>query len=301
MGPALLDLCKEGIQKSLASLHQHDRFNLIAFRETPAACFPGWSAAGPLEQAKATWFIEQLKSHGRTDLYASLSEILTVKTEDSRPRIVLFVSDGLPTLGLTDDYQILQKFSDENGGKASVFAFGAGPRVNRFFLDFLSRRNRGDTHLAAEPVKAPKALFDFNLEISRPILFDLSTHFLGLDESDIFPKKLTPLFLDRPLTLIGRIPSDSPPAALRIAGRDQTGPRDMVYRLIWTKPDKEVGPELAQEWAQMKLADLVSRHIQNPAASLPRSIQELCEEFNLPIPYADRLGFAPAVMLPSDE
>lgn len=301
IGDPLLEQCKEGLRKALASLNQHDRFNVLVFRETPALCFPDWSPAGPIEQAKAAWFLETQKSQGRTDLQAALSRIRTARKSDSRPRLAMFVSDGLPTLGETDDYRILQSFSEENAGSAAVFAFGAGPRVNRFFLDFLSRRNRGDTRLEEEPAKAPQALYDFNLEISRPVLFDLATRFIGLDEKEVYPKHLTPLFLDRPLVLVGRIPADSPPAAVRIAGRDQTGPRDMVYRLVWTEPDVEAGPELAVEWARLKLADLVSRHIQQPTPGPPEEIRTLCEEFNLPIPYAGRLGFAPPDPLPADE
>lgn len=301
IGDPLLEQCKEGLRKALASLNQHDRFNVITFRESPAVCFPDWAAAGPIEQAKAVWFLEPQKSQGRTDLSAALARVRTARPSETRPRLVLFVSDGLPTLGVTDDYRILQSFSEENDGSASVFAFGAGPRVNPFFLDFLSRRNRGDTRMEEVPDRAPQSLYDFNLEISRPVLFDLDTHFIGLDETDVFPKKLTPLFLDRPLVLIGRIPSSSPPAAIRISGRDQTGPRDMVYRLVWTEPDAEVGPELAQEWARLKLADLVSRHIQNPSPEPSAEIRDLCGEFNLPIPYASRLGFAPPDPLPLHE
>jgi uncharacterized protein YegL len=301
MGTPLLEQCKEGLRKALASLNQHDRFNLIAFRETPALCFPDWSAAGPLEQAKAVWFLEPQKSEGRTDLQAALARIRTARKSESRPLLVLFVSDGLPTLGETDDYRILHSFSEGNDGSAAVFAFGSGPRVNRFFLDFLSRRNRGDTRLEEDSNRAPQSLYDFNLEISRPVLFDLATRFLGIEETEVYPKRLTPLFLDRPLVLTGRIPAESPPAAIRIAGRDQAGPRDMVYRLVWTEPDLEAGPELAREWARLKLADLVSRHLRNPSPESPGEIQALCDEFNLPIPYASRLGFAPPEPLPADE
>ena len=294
MSQPLLDQCKTGLQKALASLNQFDRFNIISFREDQASCFPTWSSAGPVERAQAAWFIEQLKSVGRTDLHRSLEHILTTAPDPSRPLMALVLSDGIPTLGLTDDFQILESFSGQNAGKTPVFAFGAGPRVNGFFLDFLSRRNRGDTQTALALDQVSGAVFRFNNEISRPVLFDLSTHFLGMEEQDIFPKKLTPLFLDRPLALVGRIPADAPEAAVRIAGRDSRGPRDMVYRLVWAKADRTAGSELAQEWASLKLASLLSNHMKTPTPETLLQIQNLCSEFELPIPYADRIGLTPA-------
>ncbi|MDZ4198150.1 MAG: VWA domain-containing protein [Kiritimatiellia bacterium] len=290
MTQPLLDQCKKGLQKAFGSLSAGDRFNVAGFRENVITAFPEWTPAGSIEKARASWFIEQLESRGRTDLFGSFSPIMEAGPNDSRPVMTLVISDGRPTSGLTDDFQIIESFYAWNQGRIPVFALGAGSRVNRFLLDYLSRRNRGDTRVEARPDQVPDEIESFTRELSRPVLFDLSTRFSNLDSQDVFPHFLTPLFLDRPLELIGRTPAHQPDAALRISGRAADGRiREMISRLNWAEA-RAAGPELEQEWARLKLYSQIGDHIRNPDPKRLAEIRSLCHQFNIPLPYADRLG-----------
>lgn len=290
MTQALLDRCKEGLQRALsAALNPGDRFNVISFRDETAACFEEWTLAGPVERARAAWFLEQMESWGRTDLFGSFAPVLAA-AESRRPSLALVVSDGRPTAGLTDDVQVIESFSERNRGRVPVFTFGAGPEANRFLLDFLSHRNRGDSRAVSQPGAVPGEIEAFARELSRPVLFGVSARFLGVDETRVFPRSLTPLFLDRPLVLIGRVAADAPSAAIRITGIDAAGRRrEMIARLDWSEA-APAEPGIVGEWVRMKQADLIGEHIRSRDPRLLEALRDLSDRYGLPVPYRDRLG-----------
>ena len=51
---------------------------------------------------------------------------------------------------MVDSSDIIESFTRANAGAISMFALSAGNRVNRFLLDMLSYKNRGDSLVVAE-------------------------------------------------------------------------------------------------------------------------------------------------------
>ena len=60
-------------------------------------------------RAKAEDFIKDLKAIGGTAIDDALQKALSLRSvgQRSRPFVVIFLTDGLPTIGVTDDDEIL--------------------------------------------------------------------------------------------------------------------------------------------------------------------------------------------------
>lgn len=284
MTQSKLERCKDGIRRGLERLGPNDRVNLVAFRDEVLWCFEDWQTyrGGAREGVDA--FLTGLKAKGRTDVFGSLQSILRQPNRPGRPLLVVLVTDGRPTMGMVDSSDIIMNISRMNQGRLSVFALGGGTRVNRFLLDMLSHNNRGDSLVVREKEDIPPALDHWALQLSRPVLKDLRFRFSGLNETDIFPRTLTHLFLDRPLVLYGRVPDTDRAVAFRIVGDSGTTERDMVFplELGGTSGGDE---DIRDRWAWNKVYHLIGRHIESREEGVLQEIRLVADRFDIPVPY----------------
>jgi Ca-activated chloride channel family protein len=65
--------------------------------------------------------------------------------DDSRPTYVIFLTDGLPTFGETNEGKIAANAEAANKVRSRLFAFGVGYDVNSRLLDQLARGGHGTT------------------------------------------------------------------------------------------------------------------------------------------------------------
>ncbi len=290
MTPWKLAECKRGLIRWLDQLNPGDRFNLLAFREKSTPCFEAWEPFTAASKAKALAFIDSLRAQGSTDVYASLQEALGQGFEAGRPVLVALITDGRPTAGTTESTAILEGFTKANQGNLSVFALGGGQRVNRFLLDLLSYRNRGDSLVVEDTDQIPYAMERWAGETRRPVLSDLSYQFSGVDTDSVYPTSLTHLYLDRPLTLYGRVAADHPSAAFQIVGRSGDQVRDMVFPLDLASAETG-SDDLRQRWAWHRIYDRIGAYVQSPSEAKLEEINQLARRYELVVPY----GFGGAV------
>ncbi len=292
MTTAKVAQCKQGIHALLKTLSDQDRLEVIGFRETTYRCFNRWMPATIAYRAQAGWFVEQMESRGRTDVYASLTRIREMDRDPARPMIALILTDGRPTAGQLDTFAIIDDFTRENAGQTSVFAFGGGNRVNRFLLDFLSFKNRGDSRVVIRNDEIPEAVRQLGLEISRPVLHQLAYRLANLPGGEVYPRTLTSLYLDRPLVLYGRAPANASSGAIQIAG--QAGPlrHDMVFRLDWARAAAG-DVSIRQQWVRQKINDLFGDYIHSQDRSALAEIRRLSAQTGPDLPYSEYLILRP--------
>ena len=113
---------------------------------------------------------------------------------DDRLPIVLFLTDGQPTVSETDPRRIVSKIKDANTRQARLFVLGVGNDVNTFLLDRLAEEGKGDRHYVQEDEDLEVKVSSLLTRLSRPALANLRLRLEGgaLD-------KLTPLPPARPL------------------------------------------------------------------------------------------------------
>jgi hypothetical protein len=288
MTRAKLNRCKEGLHRWIDRLGENDRLNLMGFREAPYRCFDAWSPLNARTRARARWFIEDMRSMGKTDVYASFQQMLEMPSNPDRPVIAVLVSDGRPTMGLVDSSDIIEQFTRKNDGRFSVFSVGGGRKVNRFLLDLISFRNRGDSLVVKDRDEIPEALDRWAAGLSRPVLCDLEYRFSGVSGVDIYPRSLTHLYLDRPLVIYGRVQSLDERAAFQIVGRSGERQHDMVFELDWDDA-RQASEDIRMQWVWHRIYDLIGRHTRSRDPALLDEIYALADQYGLKVPYGDRL------------
>ncbi len=279
-----VDRSKQGMYRWLETLREGDRFDIIAFNDSIDRAFGEPKLITPFTRSSATFFIENMRARGGTDIFASLQPLLDMDAAADRPVIAVMISDGVPTVGVVDSTEIISRFSEANAGRVSVFNVGAGRRINKYLLDFLSYKNRGDAIMPDDAAALPVAMSRMAQEVSRPVLANLRLRVAGAPEVDMYPEMLTHLYLDRPLIVYGRKPAETRGPVLHIVGRSGPEVKDMLFRLDFDEAAAgDAG--IRTEWAWQRMYHLVGEHIRTRDPAVLREIRRIGATYNLPVLY----------------
>lgn len=285
-----LHYCREGLTNALSLLAPGDRFNVVEFRDSVARCFDEWATVDPEHLQRAREFIGRMESVGNTDIFDSLKELLSFTRKPGRPVIMVVVSDGVATAGMTDHSLIIEAFSQVNKGAVSVFTLGTYPGVNAYLLDLLSYRNRGDTYVVKTGRwDIPGVIEDRVREISRPVLSDVRFRFAGQTWCEAYPILTANLYLDRPLVLVGRYPRNAKKLVFQATGRADDIQCDMVFDIDPAKASAG-GPEIRTQWAWQRAYFLIGEHNRTKQPGILTELRTLGKTFGIKIPYRNELG-----------
>jgi Ca-activated chloride channel family protein len=246
-----------------------------------------------INRARGRAFLSELHAHGKTDVFTSLRMLLDLTGKPGRPVLAMLVTDGVPTQGVVDTREILERFTRRNGGEVSVFSMGGGERVNRLLLDFLSYRNRGRALVTRAKNGLPVAIEQMAREVARPVLADLRYQFTRGGSVRVYPRQLSHLYLDSPLVLVGRVPADQPRIGFQMIGRSAGGEHDLVFDVDLASAPRGAA-SLRREWAwQALLEELSGIGTRDEAERLAR-VRELIDTYDLEVPPVYREPFPAA-------
>lgn len=157
-------------------------------------------------------YIDNIQSRGGTNLHGALMESLRAEaTPDSLP-MVLFLTDGLATIGTTDESSIRKDAQGANASDRRVFTFGVGYDVNAPLLDGIAMDTRADSTfvLPGEDVEMKVGqVFD---KLDGPVMIDPQfgatyetyTSPNAVVLSMVEPRELSDLFSGSRVVVLGR-------------------------------------------------------------------------------------------------
>lgn len=215
---------------------------------------------------------------------------MAIPRREDRPLVALLITDGRPTSGLVDSSDIIESFTRHNLGEVSVFALGGGRQVNRFLLDLLSYRNRGDSDVVPSRGDLAPALDRLGGQLARPVMIDLRYRFSGIEDSELYPRTLTHLYLDRPLELYGHFEGDMPRTAFQIVGVSADGKKDIVFDLDWSQAEPG-SRDIRRRWAYHQVYDLIGRYVETGRDEVLDRAHAIADRFGLAVPYGRDVVF----------
>jgi Ca-activated chloride channel family protein len=192
---------QEALRFILRHLNPEDRFNIIAFSTGMDAYARGLRPASEAEEA-LPW-VNRLSAEGSTDINRALLEAAAIADRE-RPTYLIFLTDGLPTVGEVDSQKILDNFAESARSNLRLFAFGVGYDVDTFLLDSLAQAHHGTSTYVLPGERLDETLSTFYERISTPVLTDLNLDFGDLAVYDIYPSPLPDLFSGSQIVVTGR-------------------------------------------------------------------------------------------------
>ena len=136
-----LEQAKEALRFVLERLNPDDRFNILAFNDTIDTYAETLQSAETGRRGRGRSWTD-LEADGGTNINEALLEALRLLPGE-RPELVIFLTDGQPTVGIQDPDVIIGNVSDAVSPSTRLFVFGVGDDVNTILLDTLAQENRG--------------------------------------------------------------------------------------------------------------------------------------------------------------
>ena len=282
-----LEQAKKALLWCLDHLGHDDRFNIIRFSSDVERFERGLVSASSANIDAAKRFVSGFDAAGGTAIDDALTAALTAET-GAETHLVLFLTDGRPTVGETDAKLILERAAKQNTKRARVFALGIGDDLNTHLLDKLADAQGGtsayvkpgddmDTHIAA--------LYN---QIAYPVLTDIALDISNVRTFAALPGQLPDIFRGGQLLLVGRYRGDGD-ALIRLTGRMGQSERRFDFEERFPAHRGE-NAFVASLWAHRQVGLLLDQiRLSGETPALKDEVVQLAKKFGIVTPYTSYL------------
>jgi Ca-activated chloride channel homolog len=278
----------------LNNLREGDLFNVIAFDSEVESWKPELQKYNDESRKAALGFIEGIYAGGSTNIDGALKAAFAPLNETGRPTIVLFLTDGLPTVGEQNEAKIIANSKQYNKVNARVFAFGVGYDLNSRLLDKLAREGFGESEFVRPNENIEDRVSALYKRISAPVLSDLSIKWdvEGISSSDghpvnrVYPKDVHTLSAGEQLVIVGRYkkPGD---AKVVIKGKigDKEQKFDFPAKLV-EKSNDEGMAFIEKLWAVRRIGEILDElDLKGKNEELVKELVTLSQRHGVLTPY----------------
>ncbi len=247
---------KEALKFCLNSLNSGDRFNVIDFSDQITSFKTGLVQANTENVREALSFVDKCEAEGGTNINDALLTGLKQTEGQERSTQIIFLTDGLPTVGETDITNIISNVEKANTNKTRLFVFGAGYDVNTRLLDRLAQDNHGTSDYVRPSEDIEVKVSNFYGKISHPILTDVKLNFGSVETYDVYPKELPDIFKGSQMVVVGKYKKGGP-AEVKLTGSTGDTPYTSTYHANFSSDDRyDFIPRL---WATRRIGYLIDQ------------------------------------------
>ena len=286
-----LDQAKKALLFCVENLRADDRFDLVRFSTETEPLFGRFVAATPEHRDRAAEFIKNLKPIGGTAIDDVLTRTLALRSAaDERPLTIIFLTDGRPTVGITDENQIVAHVADRAAvagqpGNARIFCFGIGTDVNTHLLDKIAEATKAFSQYVLPEEDLELKISSFFSKISEPVLTDIKLVFPESAHARmLYPATLPDLYRGEQLIVMGRYATKTK-GDLILEGKVNGEVQRFVYSVQL--------PEAAEEhdfiprlWATRRIGYLLEEiRLHGENSELKDEITDLARQYGVVTPY----------------
>ena len=284
-----LNQAKKALQFCVENLNDEDRFEIIRFSTEVEPLYRQLKNVSAESRREAQDFIKYLRPDGSTAIDDALKQALAMRPENSeRPYVVIFLTDGLPTIGETDEGRIVSHVKD-HADHARIFCFGIGMDVNTHLLDKVAEETRAATEYVLPEEDIEAKVSSFFAKIKEPVLSNPTLQFpKSVHVTKLYPAPLPDLFKGGQLVLAGRY-TGSGNGTIVLEGMVNGVKKQFSYDVKFPEEslDYEFVPRL---WATRRvgyLMDEIRLHGENPETR--EEVTDLARKYGIVTPFTSYL------------
>lgn len=285
MSGAKIEQAKKALRFCVDNLNEEDRFDIVRFSTETEALFQELQPADKTRRTRAREFINDLRATGGTAIHDALLLALRKKPAgDQRPYLVVFLTDGQPTVGETNPEAILKSVLHARQGLTRVFCFGIGTDVNTHLLDQLADSTRAASQYVLPEEDLEVKVSQFYAKISEPALTNPTLKFDGpVQVRQMHPNPLPDVFRGDQVVAAGRFTGQGA-VTLTLEGIIKGEPRRFTFALKFAEDQRhEFIPRL---WATRRVGFLLDEiRLRGENKELKDEVTELARRYGIVTPY----------------
>jgi len=274
-------------------LRPQDRFNVISFAGEEHLMEPSLVAADERGRQRGEAFVKSLKPVGGTNINQSLLASLRQFRDGDRPKILVFMTDGLPTVDETNVSKIVDNVHRAINSGIRLFTFGVGYDVNTTLLDKIAADNGGVADYVEPKEDLEVKVSNFFTKVSYPVLTDLGLDIAGVHTDLVYPRSMPDVFRGSQVTLIGRYNNQEALETVRIklSGKSNGALRTYSYDKLRFPLREDANDYLPRLWATRRVGWLMEQVRTNgEQKELRDEIVDLGTRYGIVTPYTSYLA-----------
>jgi Ca-activated chloride channel family protein len=244
-------------------LENGEAFNIIDYSDSVStfADKPVIKSSKTAHEAKA--YLGHIQANGGTNISDALTEAVRSEPTAGMLPMVIFLTDGRPTVGERSESKIREMIKASNKSHRRIFSFGVGFDVNTPLLSSLSNSSRGASTFVLPDEDVEVKVSQVFRRLNGPILASPRLVVIGEDGKpdtravrELMPGELPDLFDGDQIALMGQYTSDKP-VKLRLEGDYYGKPTHFDFTLDVSKASVK-NSYVPRIWANRKVASLIS-------------------------------------------
>ncbi|MFN4218525.1 MAG: VIT and vWA domain-containing protein [Candidatus Bipolaricaulia bacterium] len=293
MGGEKIQQAKQSLKYALGKLTPQDRVAIVAFSDTVTEFSSQLLSGDGLDRSQLEAFVDKLEAGGGTNINDALLRGLSFFVPNERLKMLVFLTDGLPTTGETDVNQIIENVTAKNAQlNARIFCFGVGYDVNTILLDTLSQHNGGFSTYVEPGESIETEIAQFYEKVGVPLLTDLQISFGDLKVYDLYPPKLPDLFKGSQIQIVGRYRAPGK-GTVTLAGKRQGTDWSSTFEIELPQENTQYS-FLPRMWAARKIGYLLDEiRLKGENPELVDAVKKLAEKFGIVTPYTSYFAAPP--------
>ncbi|MCB1049163.1 MAG: VWA domain-containing protein [Acidobacteria bacterium] len=285
MAGAKMEQAQKALAFCLAQLKDQDRFTLIRFSTEASAFAESWRSVGPDSLKEAKTFVADLQAIGGTNFEDAFRLIQKLKKDESRAQMVLFITDGKPTVGTTEPNQLVHLA--KNHDQFRTFTLGVGSDLNSILLDRLAQQGRGARAYVQENEDLELKLSDLFQKIQYPLISDLKWTCQG-PVSEVVTPAQPDVFYGEVWSVCGTY-AQAGTFKSELSGKYQGKTLNLIIELK-LEDQAEGNAFLPKLWAQQRIGYLLEQiRLHGEDKELVDEVKRLAKQYGVVTPYTSFL------------
>lgn len=293
MSGTKMEQAKNAASYIVQNLNEGDKFNIIDFDDVITSFRPNHVEFNSSNMNQALGYISAIYARNLTNISGAFDVAVPQfsTANDSTANIIIFLTDGQPTAGITNIEQLITHINQliqTTETNILLFSFGIGLDVNQQLLTQISTSNNGfATFLLSNELE--EVLTNFYQQIRNPVLLNTSISFDPQYLTQIFPDPLPNLYKGQQIIVSGRY---STPGNINIILSGEAFGQNVQYNYPVALADSNVISYsfLPKVWAKQKIEYLLVQYYlldpNSPQAMLiKQQIIELSVAFGVISPF----------------
>jgi len=205
-------------------LGEGEAFNIIDYSSSVSLFAARPVRASRRAVVEARRYLERIRPRGGTNIHDATMEALRQPAAPGRLGMVLMLTDGLPTVGITRETIVRKSLFEANAHGRRIFTIGVGYDVNAPLLTALAETSRGTATFVSPDEDVEVKVARVFERLHGPVLagveldaVDVSGDVDTRAVSDLLPRSMPDMYASDHVVVLGRYRGNGP-LSFRLAG-----------------------------------------------------------------------------------
>lgn len=286
---------REAAKFIVNNLKPDDLFNIITYDYEVKNFSPELLGYDDASRSRALGFINSINAGGMTNIKDALESAMNMIPSAEMPAYVVFMTDGLPTVGETNEMKIAAACQQANKHRARLINLGVGYDVNSRLLDRLARENNGQSEFIAPEEDLERVAARIYSKITAPVLSNVEFGFEvenwqesgGQPVQALYPAAINDLFAGNQIVLVGRYKAAGN-VKLKISGQTPAAEKcQLEFQIqLAEKGSDDRQKFVAQLWAARRIGEIIDLlDLQGKNPELIEELVGLSRKYGIMTPY----------------